>query len=174
MATAYLGIGSNIEAERNIQRGLALLAQAVRVTALSTLYRTPAQDRPDDPPFTNAVAAVETALSPRALKEALRSIEEAVGRRRAADKYAPRTLDLDIIWYDNNNYTDDAVMLPDPEISHRPFLAIPLAELAPELILPNGMRVRDVAVSFHGAVLEPLPALTAQLRKDLRHESQTR
>ncbi|HOF88074.1 MAG TPA: 2-amino-4-hydroxy-6-hydroxymethyldihydropteridine diphosphokinase [Armatimonadota bacterium] len=172
MPTAYLAIGSNIDADANLRRGLALLARAVRVRALSTLYRTPALGRPDDPPFVNGVAEIATTLPPRALKMALRRIEAALGRRRSAEKCAPRVLDLDIIWYDD--ISDARYPLPDPEIPHRPFLAIPLAELAPTLALPDGTLLRDLADELRGAPMTPLPALTDLLRKDLEDEHHAR
>lgn len=174
MPVAYLAIGANIDSETNIRRGLALLTQRVCVMAVSTFYRTPALARPDDPPFINGVAEIETALPPRELKVVLRDIEAACNRTRTADSLAPRTLDIDIIWYDNVTIENEMLTLPDPEIPRRPFLAIPLAELAPELTLADGGMIRDIAAAWGTAGMEPLPAFTTSLRKDLRHEHETR
>ncbi len=172
MPIPYISFGSNIVPEASIRRGMALLARTVYVRALSTLYRTQAFGRPDDPPFVNGVIEVDTALSPGKLKQALLEVETAMGRRRSSDKYAPRVLDLDIIWYDD--IIDMAFVLPDPEIRHRSFLAVPLAELAPALALPDGTAIRDVAAGFGDTPMMPLPALTNLLRKDLEDEYQTR
>jgi 2-amino-4-hydroxy-6-hydroxymethyldihydropteridine diphosphokinase len=171
--TAYVSVGANIDPERHIRRGLRLLARVARVTAISTFYRTAPIGRPADPPFYNGVVAIETDTAPTALKTALREIETDCGRKRGSDRYAPRTLDFDIIWYDHCQ-PDASVTLPDPEIAARAFLAVPLAELAPELIWTDGRALREIAASFDGLHMEPLPTFTTSLRKALHHEYQTR
>src|SRR5262249_13926867 len=102
MARAFIGIGSNIDPEKNIRQALRQLAQAVRLTAISTFYREPALERPDEPAFYNGVVAVETDLPPARLKQdLLRKIEADLGRRRSSDKFASRPIDLDLLLYDD-------------------------------------------------------------------------
>ncbi len=169
MARVVIGIGANIAPEANIRRALTLLGERVQLVALSTFYRTPALEREGQPPFLNGVVAVETAIAPAALKqEVLRGIEEALGRQRTADKYAPRPIDLDIAVYDQQVIATADLTIPDPEITRRPFLAIPLCELAPDLVLPDsGRRVCEVAAALDASAMEPLPEFTRELREQL-------
>lgn len=135
---AYVAVGSNIQPEANIPAALDKLRRAARVTASSTFYRTAALDRPGDPDFLNGVWQIETDLSPHALKfDVLRRIEEELGRKRSADKYAPRTIDLDLIVYDNAAIAEPDLRVPDPDIRTRPFIALPLLELSPEVVLAD-------------------------------------
>src|SRR5262245_53443950 len=98
MTRAFIGVGSNIAPEENIREALRRLTQSVHVVSISTFYREPAIDRPEDPDFYNGVVAIDTDLPPGKLKGAvLRRIEAALGRRRSADKYAARTIDLDLL-----------------------------------------------------------------------------
>ena len=172
MARAFIGVGSNIQPENNVRAALRHLRRAVCVVNISTFYRTPPLNRPRQPPFINGVVEVETDLPPRALKfDVLRRIEELLGRRRTDDKDAPRTIDLDMLIYDEVTLSADELTLPDPEISRRAFLAVPLCELAPRLCLPGGQRLHEIAARFAEARLEPLCAYTEQLRKDLEDGS---
>jgi 2-amino-4-hydroxy-6-hydroxymethyldihydropteridine diphosphokinase len=137
-ANVFIAIGSNIEPERNIARGLELLNRRVRLQKLSTIYRTMPQGRPGQAPYLNGVCAVKTSILPRLLKFAvLREIEHAVGRTRSRDKYASRELDLDILIYDTLISEQDGLRLPDPDIRTRLFVAAPLLELSPDLVLPD-------------------------------------
>jgi 2-amino-4-hydroxy-6-hydroxymethyldihydropteridine diphosphokinase len=169
LARAFIGVGSNINPQDNARRALRLLAAQVRVIGISTVYRTAALGRPDDPGFYNCVVEVETQMPPQDLKRrVLRRIEAELGRRRTADKYAPRTIDLDVLLYDEVVMNEGGLVLPDPDIAKRPFLAIPLHELAPALTLPDtGRRVADIAAAFAGHRMQPLPQYTALLRRDI-------
>src|SRR5262245_46662957 len=98
MPRAFIGIGSNIAPEKNIREALRMLAKSARIISISTFYREPAIDRPSEPDFYNGVVAIETDLAPTTLKlKLLRKIEADLGRRRSADKYASRTIDLDLL-----------------------------------------------------------------------------
>ena len=168
MARAFVAVGSNIEPEENVKKGLIKLAAQVHVRGLSTFYRTPPLGRPEQGPFVNGVVEIETDLSPRELKTVLREIETECGRVRTHDKYAARTLDLDVIVYDNLVTSEQGLTLPDPEIPVRPFLAVPLAELAPELLLTgDGRKVSELARAHARHNMEPLSAYTKHLRESL-------
>lgn len=163
MPCVFIAIGANIDPERHIRTAVYRLAKIVRITGISTLYRTAPLGTPGQPMFINGVVMAETDQPPRALKTALRAIETALGRRRTTDINAPRVIDIDLVLY-NALVTDDPV-LPDPQIAQRPFLAIPLAELAPALMLPDsGRPIRDVAAGMLPHEMEPLPAYTAEIR----------
>ncbi|HSO08275.1 MAG TPA: 2-amino-4-hydroxy-6-hydroxymethyldihydropteridine diphosphokinase, partial [Pelomicrobium sp.] len=119
-------------------------ADDIRVTARSALYRTAPVGYLDQPDFINAVIAVETALPPRALLDALLAIERAHGRQREFPN-APRTLDLDILMYDHVTLHEPGLTLPHPRMHERAFVLKPLAEIAPELVLPGHGPVRELA-----------------------------
>ena len=177
MARAYIGVGSNIDPEMNIPRALRLLIEAVEVTGISTFYRTAALGDDRQPSFYNGVFAVETALPPRELKFCLlRPLEERLGRRRSEDRYLPRTIDLDLLLYDDLVLNEEDLVLPDPEIARRAFLAVPLCELAPEMILPgDGRAICAIAAQFHPRSMAALADFTAQLiLKGTAHEQAAR
>lgn len=172
MTRAYVGVGSNIEPEANVRRALHLLAGKVRVLAVSTFYRTAAEGRPGDPDYVNGAVAIETSLSPEALKGQLRGIEGALGRRRTVDKLAPRPIDLDLLLYGEQQARQADLVLPHPDIARRAFVAVPLAEIAPDIVLPGaGERLRDLAARWHRRSMVPLPHLTGDLRGELTNGS---
>lgn len=161
MARAFIGIGSNIEPEANIQRAVARLARELRITGVSTFYRSEAIGEKPQPAFVNGVVAVETPLPPLELKlKVLRRIEAELGRQRSADKYAPRTIDLDLLLYDDLVLDTPELTLPDPHISERACIAVPLAELAPQLRLPGtGESISEVARRLRGQRLKRIEDL---------------
>jgi 2-amino-4-hydroxy-6-hydroxymethyldihydropteridine diphosphokinase len=165
----FVGVGSNIDAEANVRRALRLLAREVRVRAVSTFFRTPAIGEAGAPPFLDGVVEVSTALPPRALKlDVLRRIEAQLGRRRGAERNAPRTIDLDLLLYGDRVERGGDLVLPDSDIATRPFLALALLELAPALVLPDsGRALRDVVAGFVDARMAPLGAFSEGLRKEL-------
>ena len=164
---AFIAVGSNIDPERNIAAALDLLMEQVAVTGVSTFYRTAPLGRPEQPPFLNGVWRVETSMGPRDLKfGVLRCIEAALGRVRTQDRYAPRTIDLDVAAYGTEEIDEPDLIVPDPDIKSRPFLAVPLAELAPGMALPGmGERVAELPAASKTEGLEPMPALTERLRE---------
>ena len=165
MPDCFLAVGSNIDPESNIPAALTRLCSLTPVLASSTFYRTIYLDRPDDPPFLNGVWLIRTDLSPSELKfDLLRPLEAALGRIRSLDKSAPRTIDLDLILYADFVIDHPALKLPAPEIRIRPFVAVPLLELAPKLILPDtGEPLARLAVVRNPSLI-PDPDLTAKLR----------
>lgn len=128
MHTVYLGLGSNINPEQNLKRAVDILRKSVSLEALSAVWETPPYGS-RGPNFLNAAARIRTPLSSPLLKTlVLRRIEVQLGRIRTFNKNAARTIDLDVLVY------DDRVV--DPKVWTQVFVALPLAELLPELEHP--------------------------------------
>jgi 2-amino-4-hydroxy-6-hydroxymethyldihydropteridine diphosphokinase len=166
---AFISVGSNIEPAANVRRALAMLADRVHLAAISTVYLTAAIGRPEQDPYYNCVAEIETDLAPREVKHALlRPIEDAMGRRRTADRYAPRPIDLDLIVYGDLVLDQEDLRLPDPEIMKRPFLAHALRELAPGWVVAGGDRpIEAVAAALPRDGMRPLADYARRLRREL-------
>lgn len=142
-ATAFLSLGSNVEPEENLPAAVRLLAEAVRIVGLSRVYETePVGGPPGQPDFLNAAVAAITERAPAELKrDVLRPIEAELERERPASPYAPRTIDLDLLWWRGSDRTP-----PDPELLLRRHLAEPLADISPDLLHPEtGEPIRDLA-----------------------------
>ena len=169
MARGFISLGSNINPQANVRAALHALARQVKIVVVSTVYLAPAEARPGQPLFYNCIVEIDTDIAPLDLKyKILRPIEAALGRKRDSDKYAPRTIDLDLVLYGDVTLNTIELVLPDPEIPKRPFLAIPLAELAPDLIIPGiGKRASDIAVAFQKGELRPLTSYTSSLREEI-------
>jgi len=136
--TVFIGVGANIDPETNILAALEALSGTVRITGVSTFYRTEAIGRPSQPAYLNGVVRAETERPPRALKfEVLREIEAALGRVRTEDRYAARPIDLDVLIYGDAVLDEPGLELPDPEVRERPFLAAGIEEIAPGLRWPG-------------------------------------
>lgn len=165
---AFIGIGSNIKPEENIRSALQLLAREVRVVDVSTFYCTPAEGRPGQPDYVNGVVAIETDLPLEELKHGvLRAIEHRLGRRRTDDKFASRTIDLDLLLYGSRRMQTAGIHLPAEDIEKRSFVAVPLADVAPELILPGTrLRVRELAERFDRSQMTPV-AVADEFRREL-------
>jgi 2-amino-4-hydroxy-6-hydroxymethyldihydropteridine diphosphokinase len=169
IARAFVGVGSNIDAERNVGAALRALRRAVRLLTLSTFYRTEPIGHPNDPRFVNGIAEIETDRPAEQLKwEVLRPIENQLGRARALDPDAPRTIDLDLLVYALKAAGSEGRLLVDPLLEERAFLAWPLLELAPELVLPDGRSIRMIAEQLSRDGMTALPELTARLRAEVR------
>ncbi len=146
---AYIALGSNIAPERNLPAAVRELAGAGRVTNASRVYESEPVGNPEDPRFLNAVIRLETSLAPDKLQQSLRSVEAALGRVRTADPNAPRTIDLDLLTYDDESIEVDGRRLPSPEIIHRAFVAVPLAEVAPrERHADDGRTFTEIAAAL--------------------------
>jgi 2-amino-4-hydroxy-6-hydroxymethyldihydropteridine diphosphokinase len=168
LARAFISVGSNINPAENVREAVRQLALQAHVVGISTVYLTEPVGRPAQPPYYNCVLEIETETPPLELKtQMLRTIEERLGRERTEDKYAPRTIDLDLILYDGLEMETEDLTLPDPNIVRRPFLAIPLGELSPELTLPGlNRRVHEVAGAMPQGSMEPLEDFTTALREE--------
>lgn len=133
---AFIELGSNIEPEAYLPRAVASLEAVGRILSISNAYQNPAISKTPQPDYINAAVMIETSLYPLELRERLRSIEEKLDRVRTEDKYAPRTIDLDIVLYGEAIIDQPLLKIPDEHIYTRPHLALTLAECAPEYAHP--------------------------------------
>ncbi len=171
MKRVFIGVGSNIDPEKNIRRAIALIKEKARITGVSSFYLTEPltgpgrRSGPGQPPYYNGVLEIEVDLGPVELKNGiLRGIEERLGRVRTEDADGPRTIDLDIILYDDLVFEGEGLKLPNPEILERAFVAVPLSELAPEVVLPgSGVRLKEVAERFKADEMVELPVFTKEM-----------
>jgi len=143
---ACVALGSNLDDPRaQVRRGFEALASLPRTVlgARSRLYLTPPWGVRDQPDFINAVARLETSLSPRGLLEALLDVETRAGRVRGV-RNGPRTLDLDLLLYGDHVIDEADLAVPHPRLHERAFVLLPLADVAPELEVPGHGRVSDL------------------------------
>ncbi|CAH0532636.1 2-amino-4-hydroxy-6-hydroxymethyldihydropteridinepyrophosphokinase [Vibrio stylophorae] len=144
MAQVYIAIGSN-QADPMAQARQAIQAlaslPASRLLAVSSLYGSKPMGPQDQPDYINAVALIETALAPLALLDATQAIELSQGRVRKDERWGPRTLDLDILLYDQAIIESERLTVPHYGLTQREFVVYPLYELSPELRLPNGQAI---------------------------------
>ncbi|MBK5968006.1 MULTISPECIES: 2-amino-4-hydroxy-6-hydroxymethyldihydropteridine diphosphokinase [Thiorhodovibrio] len=136
--TAYVAIGSNIDALRNVRRCLALLRAlpGVSLEAVSSLYRTKAWGGATEAEFINLAVALRTALSARELLARTQRIELALGRERA-ERHGARTIDLDLLLIGEETHQNEQLRVPHPGLLERDFMLLPLLEIAPELRHPQ-------------------------------------
>lgn len=135
----FIGVGSNIDPEKNIPKAITFLKQIVRITGISTFYETRpvgGSSENQSPNFYNGVLKVSSRMKPEYLKVELRAIEEELGRVRVSDKFVPRTIDLDIVLFEDLFIESIDLTMPDPDILKREFLALPILELAPDILIP--------------------------------------
>jgi 2-amino-4-hydroxy-6-hydroxymethyldihydropteridine diphosphokinase len=155
-----IALGSNLSSRAGspadtLRAALAELTQEnIRVAAVSPLYETRAWPDPADPPFVNAVARIETKMSPQALLARLHDIERGFGRERRA-RNAPRTLDLDLLDYDGR-VEDGPPVLPHPRMAARGFVLVPLRDVAPDWKHPvSGLSVTALMAALPAAERSP-------------------
>ncbi len=147
---AYLSLGTNIKPEQNMKAALTTLAQQTKVVAISSVWETKAVGTTAQANYLNAAVMVETDLNAQQLKEqVLGPIEHNLGRVRQVDKNAPRPMDIDIMLFNQDIIDLGSRHIPDAEILERPFVAIPLAEIAPDYIHPEtGQSLADIVRTF--------------------------
>ncbi len=136
MYTVFIGLGSNIENPleqlRQAKSAIAQLSQTY-IIAASSLYQSKPVGPQDQPDFLNAVLCIATEFSPQQLLAALQQIEQQQGRQRI-QHWGPRTLDLDILLFDDQMIDQPDLKIPHPEMLNRAFVLVPLAEIAPEQV----------------------------------------
>jgi 2-amino-4-hydroxy-6-hydroxymethyldihydropteridine diphosphokinase len=181
-ARAFVGIGSNIHPEESVLGALALLEQkpGIRIVGISTFYRTPALPAPGaskasvetEPDYLNGVVELRTILDAVTLAVTLEETETALGRVRSAERYVSRTMDLDLLLFlspaplRTSGVSHGETAPPHPEIRTRAFVAVPLLELAPDLLLPpDGTPLKDIADAFPGPGGEAEITLTERIRE---------
>ena len=145
MTIVYLGLGSNLgDKKANLERAINALADhsQVRVLKVSSFYETAPVGYEAQPDFINAVAEVETTLKPEELLDLALNIEISMGRERTI-RWGPRVIDIDILLYDDRCIDEDRLSVPHPRMFERKFVMEPLAEVAPDLKLPNGLTARE-------------------------------
>lgn len=161
MALAYIGLGSNLEDPlAQVKRAFAELADIPQTSLLarSSIYSSHAVG-PEQPDYINAVALLDTQLAPLALLDALQAIEQAHQRVRI-QHWGPRTLDLDLLLYGAQTINEERLKVPHPYLTQRSFVLYPLADITPNLHLPDGTPLADLLSSCTADGLLRLPTTT--------------
>ncbi|GMV36157.1 MAG: 2-amino-4-hydroxy-6-hydroxymethyldihydropteridine pyrophosphokinase [Fimbriimonadales bacterium] len=142
MARVFFSLGSNLgDTQSHLRYAIECLAREVGpIVRVSSLYRTAPQGVADQPDYLNAVVECETSLRPEEVLERSLSIEASRGRTRERSG-SPRTLDIDVLLYDDLHIETDALCIPHPRMEQRSFVLTPLAEIEPDLVLPSGASV---------------------------------
>lgn len=147
MSTAYVALGANIgNREANLRMALRGLTRMARVEAVSSLYETEAEG-PPQPKYLNAVCRIETGLTPKSLLRFLKGLEDEVGRRRTGETNEPRVIDLDLLLYDDHVIDSPELTAPHPRMAVRAFVMVPLAEIAPDVVV-GGRAAKEVAAEL--------------------------
>ncbi len=145
---AFIGLGSNVgDREENLRQAVRALAATpgVDVVQVSSIYETEPVGGPPQPDYLNAVVEVATLLGPRALFEALMTIEHALGRdRNHEEPWGPRVIDLDFLSMGDLVVNDPDLELPHPRLAERAFVLVPFSEIAPGIVIPGLGRVHDL------------------------------
>ena len=156
---AFFGLGSNLgDRLANLQAAVDALQTepGLRVTASSRVWETTPVGGPPQPDYLNAVIRVETDLSARDLLDTARRVEARLGRVRK-ERWGARTLDLDILLYDGEQIDEPDLVVPHPRMAERAFVLLPLFELEPDPVLPDGTRLKDVRVDTNGVIPSASP-----------------
>jgi len=165
MAEALLALGGNLgDVRATLARAIAMLCERneIRLLARSSNYLTPPWGIEDQPPFVNLCIAVDTTLTPHALLARAQAVERAFGRDRAQrdraheQRWGPRTLDIDILAYDDLVLNEPDLTLPHPRLLERAFVLVPLAEIAPARIIA-GVRVDEALGRVDNTRIKKLP-----------------
>jgi 2-amino-4-hydroxy-6-hydroxymethyldihydropteridine diphosphokinase len=165
----YIAAGSNIDPENILKRASGTLAQRILINKSSMFYKTAPIGITSGIKasyFINGIFQAESSLQPAEIRMLLRSIEAKYGRVRTEDKNTSRTLDLDLVLYGNWIIDKNDYSIPDPDITTRDFLSVPLKELDPELIIPGIDRaISEIAPLQH--TMQSMPKMTAIVRTQI-------
>ena len=147
MTLAYIAIGSNLasplEQVNAAVQALGEIPQS-KIVAVSSFYRTPPLGPQDQPDYLNAAVVLETALNAETLLDNTQRIELQQGRVRKAERWGPRTLDLDIMLFGHETINTERLTVPHYDMKNRGFMLWPLFEVAPDLIFPDGIPLRTI------------------------------
>ncbi|RYY73978.1 MAG: 2-amino-4-hydroxy-6-hydroxymethyldihydropteridine diphosphokinase [Gammaproteobacteria bacterium] len=155
---AYVGLGSNLDDPiAHVIRAFRELEEVpdTKLIKRSAIYRSRPVGPGNQPDYINAAALLQTELEPLALLDALQAIEHSHDRVRI-EHWGPRTLDLDILLLDNRTITSDRLNVPHPYLAQRNFVLYPLADIEPDLKLPNGTSLRELIAACQHDGLERL------------------
>lgn len=158
---AYVGVGGNSgDVEITLTEALwavdALPQTSIRQQ--SAFYRTPAWGRTDQPDFINAVVELQTRMPARVLLDALLEIEQRFGRvRSVAERWGPRAVDLDLLLYGEQTLAEPGLSVPHPHLHERAFVLVPLAEIAPRLVVPGRGDVKALLAAVDVTGIEAIP-----------------
>lgn len=160
MDRVYIGLGSNLaEPRQQLCSALDALTRIpdTRLSTVSSLYLSDPLGPPDQPRYHNAVAALDTSLPPLILLDALQAVEQAHGRQRKAERWGPRTLDMDILLFGDRLISDSRLTVPHYHMHARAFVLYPLAEIAPQdLQLADGRTLAELLAACPYEGLERL------------------
>lgn len=161
--THWLGLGGNLgDVVDGLGRALdALDGGGAAVLTVSGAYRTAPRDDVDQPPFVNAAAAVAFSGDPPGLLDLALDVERRLGRVRTR-RFGPRTVDIDLLLWSEGAWNDSRLRIPHPRLHERRFALAPLAEIAPDLVLPDGRTVAaaaDALAGDPGQSVERLPGV---------------
>jgi 2-amino-4-hydroxy-6-hydroxymethyldihydropteridine diphosphokinase len=159
MPRAFVAFGGNVgDARVTIASAIAAFCDGDHVSLLarSSDYRTPPWGVTDQPPFVNACIAVDTRLSPRGLLDRAQEVERSFGRDRHSEtRWGPRTIDIDILAYDEVTLDDPMLILPHPRLFERAFVLVPLTEIAPDVSI-GGRSLREALDRLDRSGIEKL------------------
>jgi len=140
VTTAYVGLGSNLGDREGL---IGRAAELIGAARLSSLFETEPWGYENQPSFLNAVAEVETALTARQLLDHLLDVERRLGRERIGPRWGPRTIDLDLLLFGDEQIDEPGLVVPHPHLLERRFVLEPLAQLVPTRILPGNGTVQE-------------------------------
>ena len=152
MTRAHVGLGANLgDRERTLREAVAALGAepGIEVVAVSTLRETEPVGVGEQPPFLNGAAALDTTLEAPELLERLLAIEQRFGRVRVPGEHGPRTLDLDLLLYGEEEIDEPGLAVPHPRLYERRFVLEPLVELDPALVVPGRGTVESLLRGLH-------------------------
>ena len=141
----YIALGSNLASPlEQVNAAIQAIGEIPdsQIVAVSSFYRTPPLGPQDQPDYLNAAVALETALEPEALLDHTQRIELKQGRVRKAERWGPRTLDLDIMLFGDRTISTERLTVPHYDMKNRGFMLWPLFEIAPELVFPDGISLQ--------------------------------